>query len=138
MKPVLLDTSVLVAVLDRAQDSHQRCVETLELVASPLVTCEAVITETCYLLRNVRGAVDAVMQNIAAGMFHMPFRLSDSTRDVRRLLRKYSDLPAGLADAGLIHLAGELGTGDILTLDSDFRVYRWGGNKPFRLLIDPQ
>ena len=30
----------------------------------------------------------------------------------------------------------ELKTGDILTLDADFRIYRWGANKPFRLLIE--
>jgi len=35
----------------------------------------------------------------------------------------------------LIHLATEFKTGEILTLDSDFRVYRWGGNKTFRSLI---
>jgi predicted nucleic acid-binding protein len=39
-----------------------------------------------------------------------------------------------LADACLIHLAGELQSGDILTLDRDFEVYRWGANKRFHLL----
>jgi predicted nucleic acid-binding protein len=39
-----------------------------------------------------------------------------------------------VADACLIHLATELETGDILTLDRDFRIYRWGANKPFHLL----
>jgi predicted nucleic acid-binding protein len=33
-----------------------------------------------------------------------------------------------LADACLIRLADELGTGDILTLDQDFVSYRWGKN----------
>jgi predicted nucleic acid-binding protein len=33
-------------------------------------------------------------------------------------------------------LAEELGTGEILTLDSDFQVYRWDRNRPFRLLVD--
>jgi alpha-tubulin suppressor-like RCC1 family protein len=28
-----------------------------------------------------------------------------------------------------------MGTGDILTLDRDFEVYRWGSNRRFRLLI---
>jgi predicted nucleic acid-binding protein len=40
-----------------------------------------------------------------------------------------------LADACLIRLAGELQTGDILTLDGDFEVYRWGANRPFHLLL---
>ena len=41
-----------------------------------------------------------------------------------------------LADACLVHLAGELGTGAILTLDSDFQVYRWNRTRPFHLLVD--
>lgn len=136
MKAALLDTGVVVAVLDRAQKSHRLCVEALELVESPLVTCEAVITEACYLLRNVSGAAEAVMENIAKGVFQIPFRLSISAAEVNRLLRRYADLPGSFADACLVQLAGELGTGDILTLDSDFRIYRWSSNKPFRLLID--
>jgi uncharacterized protein len=51
------------------------------------------------------------------------------------LFRKYRDREMDLADACLVHLAGELGTGDILTLDSDFEIYRWGTNKPFHLLL---
>jgi hypothetical protein len=35
-----------------------------------------------------------------------------------------------------VELAGQLGTGDILTLDSHFRQLRWRGSKPFRLLIN--
>jgi predicted nucleic acid-binding protein len=41
-----------------------------------------------------------------------------------------------LADACLVHLATELGTGRILTLDADFDVYRWGRNRPFERLIE--
>lgn len=105
---------------------------------SPLVTCEAVITESCYLLRNMSGAAEAVLENVASGVFQIPFRLSTSVVEVRRILRKYRDLPADFADACLIHLAGELRTGDILTLDQDFNIYRWGSNRPFRTLISAQ
>ena len=35
----------------------------------------------------------------------------------------------------LIHLAGEIASGDIFTLDRDFEVYRWGRNHAFRMLI---
>jgi len=33
-------------------------------------------------------------------------------------------------------LADEFGTADILTLDKDFQIYRWGRNKPFRVLVN--
>ena len=51
-------------------------------------------------------------------------------------MQKYADIPASLADGCLIQMAEELNTGDILTLDSDFRSYRWRRNRPFRLLLD--
>jgi predicted nucleic acid-binding protein len=41
------------------------------------------------------------------------------------------------ADACLVDMAGEFGCGQILTLDSDFQIYRWGRNRVFELLIDP-
>lgn len=100
-----------------------------------LVTCEAVIVESCYLLRNLAGAKERILENVASGLFQIPFRLTASAAELKRTLLKYRDIEIDLADACLIHLAAELNTGDILTLDSDFRVYRWGANKPFRNLI---
>jgi predicted nucleic acid-binding protein len=64
--PILLDTGVVVALLDRSERHHQRCVDALATVRGPLVTCEAVITEACYLLRNQPGASDIVLQNSRA------------------------------------------------------------------------
>jgi predicted nucleic acid-binding protein len=135
VRPVLLDTGVVVALLDRSERFHDRCVEVIESLASPLVTCEAVIAEACYLLRGLAGAAEAVLENVATGAFQIPFQLSRCAAEVQRILHKYRDREVDLADACLVHLAGELGTGDILTLDRDFEIYRWRGNKMFRLLI---
>ena len=135
MKPVLLDTGVIVALLDRSEAKHASCVATVEGLGHPIVTCEAVIAECCYLLRGLRGAPQAVLENVERGVFQIPFRLAHSAAAVRVTLRKYRDLAPDLADACLIHLADELDTGDILTLDSDFRFYRWRRNRRFNLLI---
>jgi predicted nucleic acid-binding protein len=135
MKPVLLDTGVIVALLDRSERFHRRCVEVVEGLGSPLVTCEAVIAESCYLLRSLGGAPESVLENVVRGVFQTPFQLSRSAAGVRRTLQKYRDLPADFADACLVALAGDLGTGDILTLDRDFETYRWRRNRRFRLLV---
>ena len=39
------------------------------------------------------------------------------------------------ADACVVQLADELSCGDILTLDRDFLVYRWGRNRRFRSML---
>jgi predicted nucleic acid-binding protein len=133
--PVLLDTGCIVALLDRSERHHARCVEVTSELSAPLVTCEAVIAEACWLVRRMRGAADAILQNVESGVFELPFRLNGSSRAVRALLRKYARVSMDLADACLVHLADELGTGKILTLDADFRVYRWRGTRPFELLL---
>ena len=134
MKPVLLDTGVIVALLDRSERLHATCAKAVQETEAPLVTCEAVIAESCYLLRNLAGAAEAVIENVAAGIFQIPFQLSHEAASVRQVLRKYRDRQIDLADACLIRLADEFGTADILTLDGDFAVYRWGRNKAFRML----
>ena len=138
MKPVLLDTGVIVALLDRSEKFHQACAEAVRELAAPLITCESVIAESCYLLRNLPGAPEAVIENVAAGIFQVPFQLSREAVGVKQVLRKYRDRRIDLADACLIRLADEFETADILTLDKDFAVYRWSKNKPFRLLPGPK
>ena len=137
MKPVLLDTGVIVGLLDRSESLHRACAGAVQELKAPLITCEAVIAESCYLLRDLPGAPEAVIENIAAGIFQIPFQLSRESIRVKHVLRKYRDRSIGLADACLICLADEFGTGEILTLDRDFAIYRWRKSKPFRMLPGP-
>src|SRR5580693_4915296 len=122
MKPVLLDTGFIVALLDRSEHLHKACARTVREVEAPLLTCEAVIAESCYLLRNLSGASEAVIENIAAGIFQVAFQLSQEATSVKQVLRKYRDRKIDLADACLIRLADIFETGDILTLDRDFTI----------------
>jgi predicted nucleic acid-binding protein len=134
LRAVLLDTGVIVALLDRSERNHAVCAEAIQEATAPLVTCEAVIAESCYLLRSQAGTADAILENVKRGVFQIPLQLTQAAAPIQRLFRKYRDREMDLADACLVHLAGELQTGDILTLDSDFEVYRWGTNRPFHLL----
>src|SRR5437016_12646904 len=90
MKPVLLDTGFIVALLDRSESFHKTCARAVQEVEAPLVTCEAVITESCYLLRNLSGASEAVIENIAAGIFQIPFQLSRDTAGVKQEIGRAS------------------------------------------------
>jgi predicted nucleic acid-binding protein len=135
MKAVLLDASCIVALLDVAEPRHAEC---LAIVTSPppLVTCEAVIAESCHLLRHVDGANQAILEDVRRGVYQLPHVLAARAAEVATLLRKYADVPMDLADACLVDLAMQTGNGRILTLDGDFTIYRWGRNRPFELLID--
>ena len=135
MKPVLLDTGCIVALLDRAERNHRLCAETVIEIDAPLVTCEAVIAEACYLMRELPGAADAVLENVERGTFEIPFRLDRASKAIRALLRRYASVPMDFADACLVQMADELDTGRILTLDHDFVIYRWRRSRAFDRLL---
>jgi predicted nucleic acid-binding protein len=136
LKPILLDTGVIIAWLDRSERYHAQAASLAQGLRQPFITCEAVIAEAFHLLRRIPQAREAVIDNLASAVFQIPFRLAESAGEIKPILRKYRDRDIDLADACLIHLAERFETGEILTLDRDFLFYRWGKNKVFEPLID--
>jgi len=130
-----VDAGFLVALYDRRESLHAVCRRLHAELENPLATCEAVIAETLHLLQSLPGAQQSILASIDQGILEVPFRLLPSAAKVQTIMEKYSDTPADFADACLIHMADELDTGDILTLDSDFLHYRWRKTRPFNLLI---
>jgi len=135
MKSILVDTGFLVALYDKREPLHGRCLSLHDETAGRLISCEAVIVETLHLLRKVHGAANAILESVHHGILEIPFTLADSASAVSELMIKYRDQPIDFTDACLIQMAGDLNIGDILTLDSDFNHYRWGRNKRFNLLV---
>ena len=132
---VLADASFFVALLNDREHEHERCKAAYNAFAGPLFTAEACIAETLHLLDHAEAAVEAILTNVQQGALVVPFRLSDCATEVAYVMSKYRDTPCDFADACLIAMADQLNTGDILTLDSDFKHYRWRRNKRFRMLI---
>jgi len=135
VKPVLADAGFLVAAYNKREPYHSLCLRVYEALDNPLVTCEPVIAETLHLLRFTPGAADNILASVEEGVLAIPFRLTESAAQVRKIMKKYSDVPADFADACLVAMADELDTGDILTLDSDFKQYRWRRTRTFNMLI---
>jgi predicted nucleic acid-binding protein len=137
MTAVLLDTGCIVALLDRSEEHHEQCVEVVSAIQEQLITCEAVIAESCYLLRGIHGAAAAVVENASTGIFQIPYFVKDRGPQIVKLLKKYSNVPMDFADACLVDMATEFQTGRILTLDRDFKIYRWAKNRAFEFLLKP-
>ena len=132
---VLADASYFVALFNKREAGHARCLAASERVFVPIATCEACVAEALHLLHHPQPVVEAILTNLKTGEIVIPFRISDSAQSVLGLMRKYADTPCDLANACLIALADQLNTGDILTLDSDFKHYRWRRNRRFNLLV---
>src|SRR6266850_3048731 len=58
----LVDTGPLVALLNRRDRYHRWAVAQVAEERVPLWTCEAVITEACFLLRGSRGGTTAIWE----------------------------------------------------------------------------
>jgi len=137
-RTVLLDTGVIVALLDRSERRHADCARAIQGIGAHLVTCEAVLAEACYLLRGVPGGPAAVLANVEKGTFQLPFHLAADAKEVAGLIDRYADVPIDLADACLVRLAELVDSPRILTLDADFRTYRWRRRRVFDLLVEPE
>jgi len=125
----LLDTGPLVAFLNRRDRFHAWAVAQLAEIEPPLLTCEAVLSEACFLLRHDPVGPDAVLELVHDNLVQVGFHLQAEIVALRRLVRRYSQVPMSLADACLVRLA-ELHAGSVLlTLDSDFKIYRMHGRQ---------
>jgi predicted nucleic acid-binding protein len=133
--PILVVASLLVSVYNKQEPYHRQCMAALDRVNQPLVTCEPVVMEAIYLLRSLPGAPQAILASIQKGLLEIPFQLAHGVEEVLVYYTKYRDTPCDFADACLIQTANALDTGDILTLDSDFKHYHWPRNRRFNLLI---
>lgn len=127
--PVLLDTGPLVALLKRRDRYHDWARQEVATVSPPLLTCESVLSEACFLLRKEPDGRAAVLELLRRGLVAVAFDLDRETAAVQKLLARYGNVPMDLADACLVRLA-ELTAGSVLlTLDSDFRIYRMHGRQ---------
>ena len=125
----LLDTGPLVAFLKRRDRFHAWAVAQLDEIEPPLLTCEPVLSEACFLLRHDPAGPAAVLDLVHDDLLRVGLHVPDEIVALRRLVRRYAELPISLADACLIRLA-ELNAGSVLlTLDSDFKIYRMHGRQ---------
>ena len=134
-RAVILDTGPLVALVDARDQDHGWTVDQWSQIEPPLITCESVISEACFLLAQTRTGGAPVLEMLARHVLSLPFRLEDHGRTVRALMRKYADVPMSLADACLVRLAEVTIHSTVLTLDRDFKVYRKHGRQVIPLII---
>jgi predicted nucleic acid-binding protein len=124
---VLLDTGPLVAFLNGRDRYHEWSTGVLGEVETQILSCEAVLSEACFLLRHSKGGREAVLKLVERGLVRMPFRLEAESASVRRLLTRYASVPMSLADACLVRMSEQSPDSFVLTLDRDFKIYRRQG-----------
>ena len=126
---ILLDTGPLVAFLNRRDQYHDWSLSQWAQIVPPMRTCEAVLSETLFLVGDNPSAIDAVMGMLVRGIVTLPFSLTEHTQRIVALLKKYRSVPISLADACLVRMSEVYPESRVFTLDSDFALYRRHGRQ---------
>lgn len=123
----LTDTGPLVALINRNDPNHGRCVTAARgLAPGPLVTSWPCFTESMYLLYRAAGYAgqgELWRWRSDGRLILLDITVEQADR-MAELMAKYKDRPMDLADVSLVVLAERLGTRRIFSLDGDFHIYR--------------
>ncbi len=124
MKRALIDAGPLIALFNNRDRYHHKITDFLRTYSGELVTTWPVMTEVCHMLDfNTQAQIDFLKWVRRGGVKLVLLDDQDISRIIS-LSEKYADIPMDLADATLIVVAEKLNISDIVTIDSDYYVYR--------------
>jgi len=134
MRSLLFDTGVFVALLDKSEKNHERCVAFLKEFKGKFFTTEPVLTETLYLLGPSIKAQRACIDFLLKGGATLIPQSKESLSRASALMEKYEDIPMDFADSTLVSLAEEIDVVEVFTLDRrGFSAYRIRGKTAFKI-----
>ena len=124
LNTVLIDTGPLIALFDRDDKYHTSIVEFIKNTNYRFISTTAVLTETMYMLDfNTAVQLNFLEWIMKEGVIIHEIKQSNIKRIID-LTKKYSDRPVDFADATLVIAAEERGIRQIISIDSDFDIYR--------------
>ena len=133
---VIVDTGPIVALLDADERHHEWARTQFASLNAPLLTCESVLSEACFLLRRIGADATMPVSLVRRGALKVVDAVGseDRAEAVASLIRRYENVPMSLADACLVDILERTENGSIMTLDSDFRIYRQARRRVIPLL----
>ena len=116
---IIWDTGSLVAMANRQDRYHARCMALFDDAPGPLLVPAPVLTEVCYLLERARGAQAEAgfLRSVRDDVFTLVALTAADLDRMADLVETYADLPLGAADASVIAVAERLGVHQVATLD---------------------
>ena len=124
MKKSLIDSGPLIALFDKDDNYHESIKTFLKSYKGFLYTSWAVITEVLHMLDfNVEVQID-FLQWIKRGGLEVVLLSQSNIARIIEISEKYSDVPMDFADATLIIISELKNIGEVISIDSDFYIYR--------------
>jgi predicted nucleic acid-binding protein len=132
---VIADTGPLVALVDPDTREHEWVCAHAKALPRPLPTSEPVLTEAAFWLTRDGFDADELFALADAGAIAVGIEFNRERGALRSLLRKYRSVPMSLADATRVRLSELHRDCQVVTFDTDFRIYRRHGNKVIPVLM---
>jgi len=130
----IADTGFLVAFANRNDRHHEWAVGIARGVTEPLLTCEAVLAETAFHLRDAAVVVAMVEDGLVA----VAFSFAEHLTSLAALAKRYADRQPDLADLCLVRMSELHPRHSVITVDrADFRVYRRNKRDTIPLVCPP-
>ena len=127
---IVLDTSVVLALIDTSDINHERVWKWMEGVPDELCTTPLVLAELDHMvpIKGGSAAVQALREDFHDGAYTVEWWRSALFETIE-IASRYESIDLGLTDASLIALAAHLETTRIATLDErHFRAVRPPGD----------
>ena len=136
MQRILIDSGILLSYYQQQEPLHQAVIAFFDQNTAQLITSPICIAEVLWLLGNpgnpvVLAAQTHLLTAVSRGGIEAINLLPEDYARVAELNGRYVDLPGDFADLTLVSLSERLDIAEILTLDSDFDVYRRFRKQPF-------
>lgn len=124
MKNSLIDAGPLIALFNKRDKYHKQIKAFLKEYKGILISSWPVITEVTHMLDfSVQAQVDFLTWVNLGGIILEDISDEGLSRIIE-LSKKYSDVPMDLADASLVVLSEKLRIKEIISIDSDYYIYR--------------
>lgn len=135
MQKTIIDSGPLIALFDKDDRFHQQVIAFLKSFKGELITTWSVITEVSHMLDfSLKAQLDFLKWVHIGGV-----RLYDITQEdleeIIQMMTKYGDIPMDLADASLMYIANREKIHNIVSIDSDFDIYRTLKKQSLRNLL---
>jgi predicted nucleic acid-binding protein len=132
----ICDTGPLIAYLNRHDLHHAWTVALMKQVRPPMRTCEPVLTEAAYFLREDGLEVDPLFQLLERDVLRLDFDMSSHWPRLRTLMARYRRMD--LADAAVVVMSERYPRCQVLTVDrKDFSVYRRNDRQAIDFVAPP-
>ena len=135
METLLTDSGPLVALLNYRDEHHEWARGQFKHFSAPLLTCEGAITEATHMLQFDGLPPWGVLELIERKIVSVQFDFQSNLDRVLSLMKKYADTPMDFVDACLVAMTEEKRDCQLITLDSDFKIYRRFERQAIPLII---